>query len=70
MVISTITLVKKIDPIYTQISIIIKELYPRMLSTSGIEEISAATILAFAVLESSVIHSDILKYNCITFKYD
>lgn len=68
-----------IDPIDKQISTIIKELNPRMLSIPGIGEISAATILseygdikkfsspnkmlAFAGLEPSVIQSGTLEYN-------
>ena len=69
----------KIEPIDKQISIIIKELNPRMLSIPGIGEISAATILseygdisnfsspnkmlAFAGLEPSVIQSGTLQNN-------
>ena len=70
---------EKIDPIDKQISIIIKELNPRMLSIPGIGEISAATILseygdisnfsspnkmlAFAGLEPSIIQSGTLEHN-------
>ena len=70
---------EKIDPIDKQISTIIKELNPRMLSIPGLGEISAATILseygdiknfsspnkmlAFAGLEPSVIESGTLKSN-------
>jgi len=69
----------KIDPIDKQISIIIKELNPRMLSIPGIGEISAATILseygdisnfsspskmlAYAGLEPSIIQSGTLESN-------
>ena len=69
----------KIDPISKQISTIIKELNPRMLSIPGLGEISAAIILseygdiknfsspnkmlAFAGLEPSVIQSGTLEYN-------
>ena len=69
----------KIDPINKQISTIIKELNPKMLSIPGLGEISAATILseygdisnfsspnkmlAFAGLEPSVIQSGTLQYN-------
>ena len=69
----------KIDPINKQISTIIKELNPRMLSIPGLGEISAATILseygdiknfsspnkmlAFAGLEPSIIQSGTLEYN-------
>ena len=69
----------KIDPIDKQISTIIKELNPRMLSIPGMGEISAATILseyediknfsspskmlAFAGLEPSVIESGTLQSN-------
>lgn len=69
----------KIDPINKQISTIIKELNPRMLTIPGMGEISAATILseygdisnfsspnkmlAFAGLESSIIQSGTLEYN-------
>lgn len=69
----------KINPIDKQISTIIKELNPRMLTIPGIGEISAATILAeygdiknfsspakmlaFAGLEPSVIESGTLSYN-------
>ena len=69
----------KIDPINNQISTIIKELNPRMLSIPGLGEISAATILseygdisnfsnpnkmlAFAGLEPSVIQSGTLEHN-------
>ena len=70
---------EKIDPIDKQISTIIKELNPRMLSIPGIGEISAATILseygdiknfsypnkmlAFAGLEPSIIQSGTLENN-------
>ncbi len=73
------TLTLKIDPIDKQISTIIKELNPRMLSIPGIGETSAATILseyedisnfsspakmlAFAGLEPSVIQSGTLQHN-------
>ncbi len=73
------TLTLKIDPIDKQISTIIKELNPRMLSIPGIGEISAATILseyedisnfsspakmlAFAGLEPSVTQSGTLQHN-------
>ena len=73
------TLTLKIDPIDKQISTIIKELNPRMLSIPGIGEISAATILAeygnisnfsnpnkmlaFAGLEPSIIQSGTLQHN-------
>ncbi len=69
----------KIDPINKQISTIIKELNPRMLTIPGIGEISAAIILseygdisnfsnpdkmlAFAGLEPSIIQSGTLKHN-------
>ena len=69
----------KIDPIDKQISTIIKELNPRMLSIPGLGEISAATILseygdiknflspnkmlAFAGLEPSIIESGTLQSN-------
>lgn len=69
----------KIDPINKQISTIIKELNPRMLSIPGLGEISAATILseygdinnfsspskmlAFAGLEPSIIQSGTLVSN-------
>ena len=69
----------KINPIDKQISTIIKELNPRMLSIPGLGEISAATILseygdiknfsspnkmlAFAGLEPSVIKSGTLQSN-------
>lgn len=69
----------KIVPIDKQISTIIKDLNPRMLSIPGIGEISAATILAeygdianfsspnkmlaFAGLEPSIIQSGILEHN-------
>jgi transposase len=69
----------KIDPINKQISTIIKELNPRMLSIPGLGEISAASILseygdinnfsspnkmlAFAGLEPSIIESGTLEYN-------
>lgn len=69
----------KIDPIDKQISTIIKELNPRMLSIPGIGEISAATILseygdiknfsspnkmlAFAGLEPSIIQSGTIQSN-------
>ena len=68
----------KIDPINKQISTIIKELNPKMLSIPGIGELSAAAILseygdmnnfsspnkmlAFAGLEPSVIQSGTLEY--------
>ena len=70
---------EKIDPIEKQISTIIKELNPRMLSIPGLGEISAATILseygdiknfsspnkmlAFAGLEPSIIESGTLQSN-------
>lgn len=70
---------EKIDPIDKQISTIIKELNPKMLTIPGLGEISAATILseygdiknfsspnkmlAFAGLEPSVIESGTLKSN-------
>lgn len=70
---------EKIDPIDKQISTIIKELNPKMLSIPGLGEISAATILseygdiknfssptkmlAFAGLEPSVIQSGTLESN-------
>ena len=70
---------KKIDPINKQISTIIKELNPKMLSIPGLGEISAATILseygdisnfsspnkmlAFAGLEPSIIQSGTLENN-------
>ena len=70
---------EKIDPIDKQISTIIKELNPRMLTIPGLGEISAATILseygdiknfsspnkmlAFAGLEPSVIESGTLQSN-------
>ena len=70
---------EKIDPINKQISTIIKELNPKMLTIPGLGEISAATILseygdiknfsspnkmlAFAGLEPSVIESGTLKSN-------
>ena len=70
---------EKIDPIDKQISTIIKELNPRMLSIPGLGEISAATILseygdiknfsspnkmlAFAGLEPSIIQSGTLENN-------
>lgn len=73
------TFTLKIDPIDKQISTIIKELNPRMLSIPGIGEISAATViseygdiscfsssakmLAFAGLEPSVIESGTLQHN-------
>ena len=69
----------KIDPIDKQISTIIKELNPRILSIPGIGELSAATILseygdianfsspnkmlAFAGLEPSIIESGTLQSN-------
>ena len=69
----------KIDPINKQISTIIKELNPRMLTIPGIGEISAATILseygdiknfsnsnkmlAFAGLDPSINQSGTLEYN-------
>ena len=69
----------KIDPINKQISTIIKELNPRMLTIPGMGEISSATILseyrdisnfsspnkmlAFAGLDPSIIQSDTLEYN-------
>lgn len=69
----------KIDPIEKQISTIIKELNPRMLTIPGLGEISAATILAeygdisnfsspnkmlaFAGLEPSVIQSGTIENN-------
>ncbi len=69
----------KIDPIDKQISTIIKELNPRILSIPGLGEISAATILseygdiscfsspgkmlAFAGLEPSIIESGTLQTN-------
>ena len=69
----------KIDPIDKQISTIIKELNPRMLTIPGLGEISAATIiseygditnfsspnkmLAFAGLEPSIIESGTLQSN-------
>lgn len=69
----------KIDPINKQISTIIKELKPRMLTIPGLGEISAATILseygdinnfsspskmlAFAGLEPSIIQSGTLASN-------
>lgn len=68
-----------IDPINKQISTIIKELNPRMLTIPGMGEISAAIILseygdisnfsspnkmlAFAGLEPSIIQSGTLEYN-------
>jgi transposase len=71
------TFTLKIDPIDKQISTIIKELNPRMLSIPGLGEISAATILseygdiknfsspnkmlAFAGLEPSIIQSGTLE---------
>ena len=70
---------EKIDPIDKQISTIIKELNPRMLSIPGLGEISAATILseygdiknfsssnkmlAFAGLEPSIIQSGTIENN-------
>ena len=70
---------EKIDPIDKQISTIIKELNPKMLSIPGLGEISAATILseygdiknfsspskmlAFAGLEPSIIQSGTLENN-------
>ena len=70
---------EKIDPIDKQISTIIKELNPKMLTIPGLGEISAATILseysdiknfsspnkmlAFAGLEPSIIQSGTLKNN-------
>ena len=72
-------LTSKIDPIDKQISTIIKELNPRMLTIPGIGEISAASILsefgdinnfsspnkmlAFAGLEPSIIESGTLQSN-------
>ena len=69
----------KIDPIDKQISTIIKELNPRMLSIPGLGELSAASILseygdisnfsspnkmlAFAGLEPSIIESGTLQCN-------
>ena len=69
----------KIDPIDKQISTIIKELNPRMLSIPGLGELSAATILseygdisnfsssnkmlAFAGLEPSIIQSGTIVHN-------
>jgi hypothetical protein len=69
----------KIDPIDKQISTIIKELNPRMLTIPGLGEISAATILseygeisnfsspnkmlAFAGLEPSIIQSGTIENN-------
>ena len=69
----------KIEPIDKQISIIIKELKPKMLSIPGLGDISAATILseygdisnfsspnkmlAFAGLEPSIIESGTLQSN-------
>ena len=69
----------KIDPINKQISTIIKDLNPRMLTIPGLGEISAAIILseygdisnfsspnkmlAFAGLEPSIIQSGTLKHN-------
>ncbi len=69
----------KIDPIDKQISTIIKELNPRMLSIPGLGELSAASILseygdisnfsspnkmlAFAGLEPSIIESSTLQSN-------
>ena len=69
----------KIDPINKQISTIIKDLNPRMLTIPGIGEISAATILseygdiknfsnsnkmlAFAGLDPSINQSGTLEYN-------
>lgn len=69
----------KIDPIEKQISTIIKELNPRMLSIPGLGEISAASILseyedisnfsspnkmlAFAGLEPSIIQSGTIENN-------
>lgn len=73
------SLTSKIDPIDKQISTIIKELNPRMLTIPGLGEISAATILseygdiknfsssgkmlAFAGLEPSIIQSGTLQSN-------
>ena len=70
---------EKIEPIDKQISIIIKDLNPRMLSIPGVGEISVATILseygdisnfsspnkmlAFAGLEPSIIQSGTLEHN-------
>ena len=70
---------EKIDPMDKQISTIIKELNPKMLSIPGLGEISAATILseygdiknfsspnkmlAFAGLEPSIIESGTLQSN-------
>ena len=75
----------KIDPINKQISTIIKELNPRMLSIPGLGEISAASILseygdiknfsspnkmlAFAGLEPSIIQSGTLEYNGTMVKH-
>lgn len=75
----------KINPIDKQISTIIKELNPKMLTIHGIGEISAATILAeygdiknfsspakmlaFAGLEPSVIESGTLSSNGKMVKY-
>ena len=72
-------LTSKIDPLDKQISTIIKELNPRMLTIPGIGEISAASILsefgdinnfsspnkmlAFAGLEPSIIESGTLQSN-------
>ena len=69
----------KIDPIDKQISTIIKELNPRMLTIPGLGELSCASILAeygdisnfhspnkmlaFAGLEPSVIESGTIQYN-------
>lgn len=69
----------KIDPINKQISTIIKELNPKMLSIPGLGEISAATILseygdiknfsspnkmlAFAGLEPSIVQSGTIENN-------
>lgn len=73
------SLTSKIDPIDKQISTIIKELNPRILTIPGLGEISAATILseygdiknfsssgkmlAFAGLEPSIIQSGTLQSN-------
>lgn len=73
------TLNDKIEPIEKQISTIIKELNPRMLTIPGLGEISAATILAeygdisnfsspnkmlaFAGLEPSIIQSGTIENN-------
>ena len=75
----------KIDPIEKQISTIIKELNPRMLTIPGIGEISATTILAeygdisnfsspnkmlaFAGLEPSIIQSGTIESNSKMVKH-